>query len=88
MIHQCANPGCGKPLHYLREGRIFVFDLPEQDVSSSASEGRRMRHFWLCGPCSEIMILEQCEGMEIRVHTKTGKVETGRNEILPEALAS
>ena len=32
MVNQCANPKCGKPLHYLREGRIFVFDLPDPDV--------------------------------------------------------
>ena len=26
MVNNCANSGCGKPLHYLREGRIFIFD--------------------------------------------------------------
>lgn len=56
MVNKCANPKCSKPLHYLREGRIFVFDVVENDKAVSV---HRMEHFWLCGTCSRTMRLEQ-----------------------------
>ena len=89
MVNQCANPSCAKPLHYLREGRIFVFDLPDPDlpVPSPGGRARRLQHFWLCGPCSETMVLEQTSEMQIRVAMKSRKVETGKAEILPSSLA-
>jgi hypothetical protein len=77
MVNQCANPKCGKPLHYLREGRIFVFDLPDPDVPVPAPGGRaqRLQHFWLCGACSESMVMEQAGNLEIRVTLKKRKLE-------------
>ncbi|MGC2161759.1 MAG: hypothetical protein WA634_07630 [Silvibacterium sp.] len=56
MVNECANPKCAKPLHYLREGRIFVFDVVVGDGSESV---HRMEHFWLCGTCSKTMRLDQ-----------------------------
>jgi len=53
MVKNCANPKCAKPLHYLREGRIFVFDAG----SASDEPIHRMEHFWLCGECSKTMRL-------------------------------
>jgi len=59
MLDHCANPQCAKPLRYLREGRIFVFD------SSSTSDGvkraHRLEHYWLCGECSQTLILERTQ---------------------------
>ena len=57
MVSHCANPKCAKPLHYLREGRIFVFDVPGKDLNGKRS--RRMEHFWLCGTCSQTMVMQQ-----------------------------
>lgn len=55
MVMNCTNPKCGKPLRYLREGRIFVFDVTEgQGVKST----HRLEHFWLCGACSKTLRLE------------------------------
>jgi len=56
MVDKCANPKCAKPLHYLREGRIFVFDVA---VGDGAESIHRMEHFWLCGVCSKTMRLEK-----------------------------
>lgn len=85
MVHQCANPGCGKPLRYLHEGRIFVFDLPDPNVPVPAHgrRARRLQSFWLCGRCSEVMVLEQTAEMQVRVAAKTKMAD-----VLPEELAS
>ena len=89
MVNQCANPVCAKPLHYLREGRIFVFDMPDQTavVAPLGGRTRRLQHFWLCGPCSETMVLKQTGVHEIQVTQKSRQVEVTREELLPTALA-
>ena len=58
MVNNCANPKCAKPLHYLREGRIFVFDV---ETSDGAESRHRMEHYWLCGVCSQTMLLEKTD---------------------------
>jgi hypothetical protein len=89
MVNQCANPKCGKPLHYLREGRIFVFDLPDSLVPVPAPGGhaRRLQHFWLCGPCSETLVMVQNSEMQIQVAVKPRKVEAVMTKLLPGSLA-
>ena len=59
MVSNCANPKCAKPLHYLREGRIFVFDVPVNNPGDNGKRSRRMEHYWLCGVCSQTMVMEQ-----------------------------
>jgi hypothetical protein len=91
MINQCANPSCSKTLHYLREGRVFVFDLPDPDVPVPAPGGRarRLHHFWLCGSCSETMVLKQTDEMQVKIAVKSVKVAAGsRSDILPGSLVS
>jgi hypothetical protein len=69
MMNRCANPNCGKPLHYLREGRIFVFDVADPKPPTPTF-GRRTHHqenFWLCGACSATMVLEETSERQIRV---------------------
>jgi len=56
MVKHCANPSCGKPLHYLREGRIFVFETKESENDGTI---HRLEHFWLCGTCSQTFRLEK-----------------------------
>jgi hypothetical protein len=55
MVSQCANTSCGKPLHYLRDGRIFLFKVKSSDGELRSS---RPEHFWLCGECSAQNVLE------------------------------
>ncbi len=59
MVSNCANPNCGKPLHYLREGRIYVFDVPAGTDDVSGKRTRRLEHFWLCGACAQTMVMQQ-----------------------------
>jgi hypothetical protein len=75
MVSHCANPKCAKPLHYLREGRIFVFDMPSGEADEQGRRSRRMEHYWLCGVCSQNMAMEQsAEGVRV-VSRRRSRVE-------------
>jgi hypothetical protein len=68
MVNNCANPECAKPLHYLREGRIFVFDMQDSKTAGTGAKGsRRLEHFWLCGPCSIQFQIERDKEAGIRL---------------------
>lgn len=49
MVNHCANPVCHKPLHYLREGKVFLFSKKN---SSADNMPHQLEHFWLCGICA------------------------------------
>lgn len=59
MISHCANPECRAPLHYLRGGRLYRFELkspaePCQDVPNAICTNKPARaaiFFWLCERC-------------------------------------
>jgi hypothetical protein len=71
MVSHCSNPKCNKPLHYLREGKIFVFDATENNpLDSGTGPSHRLEHFWLCGSCSKSMFLEQTCDRHVRVASK------------------
>lgn len=57
MVNQCANPVCKKPLHYLREGRVFLFSRSSSSVDNHKLPSR-LEHYWLCGDCSMAFTLE------------------------------
>ncbi|MGA7884365.1 MAG: hypothetical protein WCA44_01390 [Acidobacteriaceae bacterium] len=59
MVSNCANPKCGKPLHYLREGRIFAFEVSTGVDGPNGKRTRRLEHFWLCGACTQTMTVQQ-----------------------------
>jgi hypothetical protein len=67
MVNHCANPKCCKPLHYLREGRVYVFEVTLPASATSERAVRRMEHFWLCGVCCEVYFLEQVEDRTVRI---------------------
>jgi hypothetical protein len=82
MVNNCANPKCAKPLHYLREGRVFVFDIE----SDSPKAVHRMEHYWLCGACSQTMRLEKtADG--VRTVIKSG-IHVRRPMAMSQPLAS
>lgn len=76
MLAKCANPNCGTPLVYLREGKIFMVESQRPQLElldrNKPKAANRVEHFWLCGPCSNKMTLtyDQQRGVEI-IH-KTG----------------
>jgi len=74
MVNNCANPRCGKPLHYLREGRIYIFDASARVLEPGAKRQRRLEHYWLCGVCYATMILVQDDLGAIRVLPKPAAI--------------
>jgi hypothetical protein len=82
MMNNCANPRCAKPLHYLREGRVFVFDMSgNAEVGNGEKRSHRLEHYWLCGECSQKFMVERNTTLEPgitlvpRRHPASSKVE-------------
>lgn len=88
MVDQCSNPQCAKPLHYLREGRIFVFDV--QDPVVGGKPIHRLEHFWLCGECSQRFVLARHpEGVQLVPKITPRPVESlDLPDLQPRPLAS
>lgn len=61
MLSKCANPACATPFQYLREGRLYQFEISGTREGSLPKDGRkpvrRVEHFWLCGRCAATMKL-------------------------------
>jgi len=79
MLNKCANPSCSTPLVYLREGKIFMMEQP-QELQPTGNSGQakkpfpaRVEHFWLCGPCSAEMTLVYDSTAGVRVIQKAPK---------------
>jgi hypothetical protein len=53
-----------KPLHYLREGTVYIFEVSEP---SAGPGGHRLEHYWLCGECSACHLLERSVNKELRL---------------------
>jgi len=66
MVDYCANPKCMKPLHYLREGTVYIFDVPNTDAGAGPAS-HRLEHYWLCGECSNGHLLERSANKELRL---------------------
>lgn len=65
MVSHCANPACGVPLRYLRDGRLYQFEVrcKGADTLKCADldlrkNSRYVSHYWLCGLCSTLLTLQ------------------------------
>ncbi len=67
MLSKCANPACDAPFHYLREGKLFQFDLASPVAGEAKKPPRRIERFWLCGRCAETMTVafERSRGLVV-----------------------
>jgi hypothetical protein len=65
MVSQCANPGCRRELHYLRDGRIYAFAI------SAGNGSKSLERFWLCGECSNSMTLTCLNQTEVKTAPRT-----------------
>lgn len=85
MVNHCANPVCHKPLHYLREGKVFLFSRKQSAATDSALPP--LEHFWLCGRCAKewTLALDAMEKVKL-IKTRRGHLRAGR--LVPVPLAS
>jgi hypothetical protein len=68
VVDYCANPNCMKPLLYLREGTVYIFEITDGD--DSARSHHQLQHYWLCGECSMDHRLERTAKREVRLVAK------------------
>ena len=66
MVNTCANPDCGEPFIYLRDGNIYGLK-----VRSAAGGIREL--FWLCGECSKSMALIIVAGAQPKATSRSAK---------------
>ena len=73
MLSKCANPACGTPFQYLREGRLFKFEVSSSlpagphIIAGASKPARKIEHFWLCGRCAATMTLTLKQQREVVV---------------------
>lgn len=83
MVSYCANPECRTPLHYLRGGRLYRFELkspaePCHDVPNAICT-RKPAHaaifFWLCERCCSRFSLkfDSRLGVRLVLRARNGK---------------
>ena len=82
MVNNCANMKCNKPLHYLRDGRVFVFDVASARTGSDGKRLRHLEHYWLCGDCSPSMIVECSPEVGISIRAKQAPHRAVLNAVL------
>ncbi len=76
MLAKCANPSCSTPLVYLREGKIFMVESPQQQFELLSADPtkpkatHRVEHFWLCGPCSGDMTSRMIASAALKLFAK------------------
>jgi hypothetical protein len=70
VVDYCANPKCMKPLLYLREGTVYIFETTEAEEGGSARSTHQLQHYWLCGDCSMDHRLERTPKREVRLAPK------------------
>jgi len=91
MLTQCANPLCSKPLHYLRDGKVYRVEIKEESVhadapfliSSASKKPQRLQHYWLCGDCTKNMTLRFDDHGHITVVPKAIKMAV-MSAVIPE----
>ncbi len=88
MVNNCANAACNKPLHYLRDGRVFVFDVAGASIGPDGKRTRHLEHYWLCGDCSPSLVVESLPGSGITVRAKHGNQAPAHVSNRVAALAS
>ena len=79
MVDHCANPECGKPLLYLRDGVVYCFEEIDVGQVSSNPFGHRLKHNWLRGNCSISHLQERTDEQVFltcnRLHSLANPVE-------------
>lgn len=72
MVGECANPHCGAPFRYSRDGKLFRLELGASaaSVRTGPNQTRRVaaksKIFGLCGSCASRATLVSEDGVGVR----------------------
>jgi hypothetical protein len=72
MFARCSNPECGVPFDY-REGQLIPIRTIMRNGQPPAGH-HGVEHYWLCGRCSEVYMLEHERGAGIKMKPRTREV--------------
>jgi hypothetical protein len=83
MVTNCANPSCSVPLRYLRDGRLFQFEVRSRTKFRKLF--RQVAHFWLCGRCSSTLtlIFDPAMGVQLTPLLPAPRVESAQIAVGP-----
>ena len=88
MLSKCANPGCGTPFRYLREGQMFVAEWANEGdtcelVDPAGARNKRWGRremFWLCNSCSRTLTLT-VKGSDVVAAPRAKKTPAGEHPL-------
>ena len=71
MFEKCSNTQCGALFDY-REGQLIRFcKFPLDDQSPAVQHC--VEHFWLCGSCSKLYVLEYKLGAGMKIKLRVSE---------------
>jgi len=76
MLLKCSNPECEAPFNY-REGRLMRFSS-QQANGRSAEDQPFIQHFWLCGECTGLYVIEHESGIGVRIKPRQKELATAK----------
>jgi hypothetical protein len=62
MVLKCANPECSSQFDY-REGQLIR--APRRRTAGDVDKSVEIKHFWLCGRCATLYVLEYRKGQGV-----------------------
>lgn len=65
MLSKCSNPECEAQFDY-REGRLIRLSKTLTGHESGETH-RVIKHFWLCGECAALYVVEYESGLRLKV---------------------
>lgn len=72
MFAKCSNSDCGAPFDY-REGQL-VRSCKSPSAGQSPADQCRVEHFWLCGSCSKLYVLEYKLGEDMQIKLRINQL--------------
>lgn len=55
MLEKCANPACSAKFLRLHDGKLFVTEVENDDMSDTCGYEHQLQYFWLCSSCCRSM---------------------------------
>jgi len=81
MVDKCANSKCPQELRYLRDGKLFVFEVGGGRSVYGHALTRRLEHFWLCSACATRFTLKLgSRGIQLVPHSTAELARSSEGE--------